>query len=87
VALRLKPGTVEKYGDVLCNHWLPELGPRPLSAIVRDHVKTILQRKLMGSMKPNMARSICGGLRTCINAAVEEARIMGNPAARVGKFI
>jgi len=87
VALRLKPGTVETYGDVLRNHWLPELGKRPLSAITREHVKTILQRKLMAGMKPNMAQSMFGVLRTCLNAAVEEERIMGNPAARVGKFI
>jgi hypothetical protein len=48
VALRLKPGTVEKYREVLRNHWLPELGRLPLSVSKRDHVKTILQGKLMG---------------------------------------
>jgi integrase len=87
VALRLKPGTVEKYREVLCNHWLPELGKLPLSAITREHVKTILQRKLMAGMKANAARSVFGALRTCLNAAVEGGQIVANPAARVGKFI
>ncbi len=41
----------------------------------------------MAGMKPNMARSMVGVLRTCPNAAVEEGRIVGNPAARVEKFI
>ena len=87
VALRQKPGTVETYRGVLRNHWLPELGTQPLSAITRERIKTILQRKLMAGMKPNMARSMFGVIRTCLNAAVEEERIMGNPAARVGKSI
>jgi hypothetical protein len=38
-------------------------------------------------MKANTARSMFGVLRTCLNVAVEEARIIVNPAARVGKFI
>ena len=82
VALRLKPGTVEKYREVLRNHWLPELGRLPLSVSKRDHVKTILQGKLMAGMKPNMARSMFGVLRACLNAAVQEGRLVGNPAAR-----
>jgi integrase len=40
----------------------------------------------MAGMKANMARSMLGVLRTCLTAAVEEERIMGNPAAQVGKF-
>jgi integrase len=87
VALRQKPGTVETYRGVLRNHWLPELGTLPLSAITRQRIKTILQRKLMAGMKANTARSMFGVLRTCLNAAVEEERLMSNPAARVGKFI
>jgi integrase len=87
VALRLKPATVGKYAEVLRKHWLPELGKLPLLAITRDHVKTILQRKLMGGMKPNVGRIMLTVLRACLYAAVEEGRIAGNPAARVGKFI
>ena len=87
MALRQKPGTVETYRGVLRNHWLPELGPLSLSAITRERIKTILQRKLMAGMKANTARSMFGVLRTCLNAAVEEERIMGNPAARLGRLI
>jgi Phage integrase, N-terminal SAM-like domain len=67
VALRLKPATAEKYVEVLRKHWLPELGKLPLSAITRDHVKTILQRKLMGGMKPNMGRIMLTVLRACLS--------------------
>jgi integrase len=87
VALRQKPGTVETYRGVLRNHWLPELGSLPLSAITRERIKTILQRKLMAGMKANAARSMFSVLRTCLHSAVAEERIMSNPAARVGKFI
>lgn len=87
VALRLKLGTEEKYATVLRKHWLPELGNLPLSGITREQVKTILQRKLMGGMKPNMARIMLTALRACLYAAVEEGRLTGNPAARLGKFI
>lgn len=41
----------------------------------------------MGSMKPNMGRFMLTVLRACLYAAVKEGRIVGNPAARVGKFI
>jgi integrase len=87
VALRLKPATAEKYGAILRKHWLPELGKLPLSGITREKVKTILQGKLMEGMKPNMARIMLTVLRACLYAAVEEGRLTGNPAARVGKFI
>jgi integrase len=42
MALRQKPGTVETYRGVLHNHWLPELGTLPLSAVMRQRIKTIL---------------------------------------------
>jgi integrase len=87
VTLRLKPATVEKYREVLRKRWLPELGKLPLSDITRDQVKTILQGKLMEGMKPNMARIMPTVLRACLYAAVEEGRLTGNPAARIGKFI
>jgi integrase len=87
VPLRQKPGTVETYRGVLRNHWLPELGTLTLSAITRQLIKTIIQRKLMAGMQANTARSMFGVLRTCLNVAVEEARIIANPTARVGKFI
>jgi hypothetical protein len=87
VTLRLKPATVEKYREVLRKHWLPELGKLPLSDITRDQVKTILQGKLMEGVKPNMARIMLTVLRACLYAAVEEGRLTGNPAARIGKFI
>jgi integrase len=87
VALRLKPATVEKYTTVLRKHWLPELGMLPLSGITREKVKTMLQGKLMEGMKPNMARIMLTVLRACLYAAVEEGRLTGNPAARVGKFV
>jgi hypothetical protein len=38
-------------------------------------------------MKPNMARIMPTVLRACMYAAVEEGRLTGNPAARVGKFV
>jgi hypothetical protein len=31
VALWLKPVTAEKYAAILCKHWLPEFGKRPVS--------------------------------------------------------
>jgi hypothetical protein len=41
----------------------------------------------MAGMKATTARSMFDVLRTCLNVAVEEERIMANPAACVGKFI
>ncbi len=87
VGLRLKPATAEKYTAVLRKHWLPELGTLPLSSITREKVKTMLQGKLMEGMKPNTARSMLTVLRACLYAAVEEGRLVVNPAARIGKFV
>ncbi len=72
MALRLKPWTVEKYREVLCTHWLPELGSLPSSEITREHVKTILQHKLMVGMKANVARSMFGSLRTRFHGALND---------------
>jgi integrase len=87
VALRLKPATTEKYTAILRKHWLPELGKLPLSGITRERVKIILQGKLMEGMKPNMARIMLTVLRACLYAAIEEGRLTGNPATRIGKFV
>ena len=54
------------------------LGKLPLSAIKRDHVKTILQRKLMGGMKPNMRRIMLTVLRACLSMQLRRAQ--GLPA-------
>lgn len=63
VALRLEPATMERYTAILRKHWLPELGNLPLSGIIRERVKIILQGKLMERMQPNMARIMLTVLR------------------------
>lgn len=86
VAVYLKPGTQEKYETILRKHWFPHLGRLPLSAITRDRVKTVLGEKLAGGLKPSTVKGALNVLRACLNAAVEDACLTGNPAARLGKF-
>jgi len=80
---RQEYAAVETYRGVLRNHWLPELGTLPMSAVTRQQSKTILHGILMAGMKANMARSLFGVLRTCLKAAIEEERIVGNLARSI----
>jgi integrase len=87
VELCLKPGTAEQYAKVLRVHWLPELGEVGLAALIREHVKMVLSRKLSSGLKPNTAKLLLSVLRACLNAAMEDGLIAANPAARVGRFM
>lgn len=86
VAVYLKPGTQEKYETILRKHWFPQLGRLPLSAITRDRVKTVLGEKLAAGLKPSTVKGALNVLRACLSAAVEDAHLTGNPAARLGRF-
>lgn len=86
VAVHLKPSTQEMYETALRKHWMRSLGSLPLSAITREHVKTRLGEMLTAGLKPSRVKGALNIVRACLNAAVEDGVILGNPAARAGKF-
>ncbi|MBI3455457.1 MAG: site-specific integrase [Candidatus Rokubacteria bacterium] len=86
VAVQLKPSTQDMYETALRKHWTPTLGARPLTAITREQVKTRLGEMLTAGLRPSRVKGALNILRACLNAAVEDGLILGNPAARAGKF-
>jgi integrase len=78
----LKPSSRELYRGTAERHILPTLGGRPLSAITASEVRGLLAR-LAASRGPSTVRTTYRILRRVLNAAVEDARIARNPAARV----
>jgi hypothetical protein len=61
------------------------LGPKPLTSITREVVKTQLGKLLAAGLSPGRARGALNVLRACLTAAVEDGLLPGNPAARLGK--
>lgn len=87
VVVQRKPGTAEKYDLILRKHWLPALGRLPLTAVTRDHIKTVLTEKLGAGLKPRTVKGHLDVVRACFSAAVDDNLIPVNPAARLGKFV
>jgi integrase len=86
VSANLKAGTQEKYAEVLCKHWFPRLGDIPMQSVSRAQIKTILSEKLSSHAKSTVTLMI-DVLRGCLNAAVEDQLLTGNPAAKLGKVL
>ena len=87
VAAQRKPGTAEKYEAILRKHWFPTLGRLPVTAVTREHIKTVLGTKLSADFKPKTVRGHLDVLRACLSVALEDQVISANPAARLGKFV
>ncbi len=87
VRLRCKPSTHDHYQDQLRCHWFPEFGNVPLTAITRDRIKAILAELSRTHRASSIRANALVALQGCLTTAVEEGRIPGNPAARLGRFI
>jgi len=72
---------------ILRKHWFPALGRLPVTAVTRDHIKTVLGEKLGADFKPKTVRGHLDVLRACFSVAVEDQLVSTNPAARLGKFV
>jgi Phage integrase, N-terminal SAM-like domain len=67
VAAQRKPGTSEKYEMILRKYWFPALGRLPVTAVSRDHIKTVLGEKLSAEFKPKTVRGHLDVLRACFS--------------------
>jgi integrase len=86
VSTNLKAGTQEKYAEILRKHWFPKLGDTPLQSVSRAQIKTNLSEKRSSHAKSTVTLMI-DVLRCCLNAAVEDQLLTGNPAAKLGKVL
>jgi integrase len=75
--------TVEQYRSALSRHVYPVLGGVPLGALKRTQVKEFFATKAAEGLARGTLRNIAVPLSAMLNAAVEDERIPGNPAARL----
>ena len=80
-----KPRTVELYESMFKRHILPALGHLRLSEITREQVRLLLASKAEAGLKRGTLKNIVAPLRQLLNQALEDGRIAGNPAARLGR--
>ena len=87
-ATGVTPGTIAEYRRLAVRTWLPHLGPLPVEAITRDHVKRwvgIQTRAITIRGTPTAAKTIANAhnlLSTVLSTAVPELR-PDNPARGV----
>ena len=100
VAIACKPRTREHYASVLTHHVYPTLGAVALGDVTRERLRTLLaERSAAGrtSKKKDdkvqqapLSRATLANilipLRAVLNAAVDDGKIPGNPAVRLGRF-
>lgn len=82
----LKASTKRYYGDNLRNYVYPILGHVPIADLRRSHVKDLIA----GARARHLAASSIGGivrtLSTVLSEAVEDEKLVANPALRPGRL-
>jgi integrase len=86
-AATLKPRTLELYRYALAHHLLPFLGSGKLRLLDRGQIKHLLAEKLRAGLSRGTVRILYATLRAMLNAAVDDALLRANPAARLGRTL
>lgn len=82
---RYRPNTVAGYACVLRLHVLPHLGTRPLDAVTRQDVRSVLERMLRAGHSPFMARMVQTTISSLLASAMEDGLVKDNAAHGAGK--
>jgi integrase len=86
VAINCKPRTRELYASVFKRHIYPALGDLPLADVTRERLRELLATKAGAGLSRATLSNIIIPTRAMLNAAVDDGRIPGNPAVRLGRY-
>ncbi len=81
----LRPGTAEKYREVMRVHWIPVLGGSALSGISRQDVRAQIILFQKSGYQHNTIRYWINVLQSCFTAAIQDNKIHDNPASQASK--
>jgi integrase len=79
--------TTQKSYDYIMRIHLGGLMERPLDQITRPELRDLIYEKLKSGLAPKTVVNIKAVISSLMNHAFEDGLIMGNPVARLGKFI
>lgn len=79
--------TTQKSYDYIMRIHLGGLMARPLDQITRPELRDLIYEKLKSGLAPKTVVNIKAVISSLMNHAFEDGLIMGNPVARLGKFI
>lgn len=86
VETQLKYSTQKSYDHIIRVH-LSRFTDRPLDQIQRPEIKELIHEKLKAKLSPKTVLNIKAVFSSVMNHAFEDGLIVGNPVARLGKFI
>lgn len=86
VALSCKPRTLELYRSVFIHHIFPAVGALPLRDLSREKLRELLAAKAASGLSRSTLQNILIPLRAMLNSAVDDGKLPGNPAVRLGRF-
>lgn len=81
--VQLKPSTRSRYTAIVRKHILPEFGPIPLAKIERSAVAAWVMKLVEAGLAGPTVRHAHRILHMILNTAVDDGRLVRNPAARV----
>ncbi|MFI5330037.1 MAG: tyrosine-type recombinase/integrase [Desulfobaccales bacterium] len=79
--------TTQKSYDYIIRVHLGRLKDRPLDQIRRPEIRELIYEKLKTDLSPKTVLNIKAVVSSVMNHAFEDGLIIGNPVARLGKFI
>jgi integrase len=79
--------TTQKSYDYIMRIHLGGLMARPLDQITRPELRDLIYEKLKSGLAPKTVVNIKAVISSLLNHAFEDGLIIGNPVARLGKFI
>lgn len=87
VAQDCRERTARGYRAIFEQHVFPALGDVPLGGLTRPQLKGFLSSKAEAGLTRGTLKNIVVPLRAMLNAAVDEGRISGTPAAKLLKRV
>lgn len=82
----IKASTLRGYNANLDQHVLPALGEKPLAAITRADCKALIAACRGKALSSKTLKNIVRTLSAILSEAVEDGKLVGNPAFRMGRY-
>ena len=84
---QIRASTQAEYARTLRMYAYPRFGNRPITAIAREDVRTLMVGLLSQGKSRSLARNLLAPIRQTFNQLIDDGVLSVNPAARMGRYL
>jgi len=84
---QLRLSTRALYAHTLRAYAFPRFGDKPVTAITREEIRTLVAEVLAKGRSVSLVRNVLAPIRQTFNQLIDDALVAVNPAARIGRYL